>query len=335
MAFGYLLFTACVSGYAAPTLAPIDTAQAAMQRFEESMVAMEAAWLASKPEEAARHADEARAHAHEALNAFEDAHALTANDIDLITAYARACAMTDNWDIAAKGYARALEMDPAQGSIRISLGEALFKAGPAFREQAFTVLRDAIDDATLQGAGRAQATRLLGDVYWENGLYDAAKQAYEAALEKEPGDMETALRLAAAEAREGNMAGASARLDALGRRAQPFDAEIRGRLRTALYEFEQMRRTFPETAAEHEGYGRLLYRAARIPESILPLRRALSFDPGNTQIMNFLGDVQWQVGNTQAAISALEQSLEAQPDQPQLREKLQAMKEAVKPPAGS
>ena len=301
------------------------------------MEAMQAAFLANKPEEAAKSADQARAYAHEALNLFDAAGAPQSNDADVLQVYARACAATDNWDLAARAYERALAAAPDQAALRIELGEAWLNAGPEFHDKAFMAAQATAGDESLGEAERAHALRLLGDVYWEASLYEAAGKAYQAADEKSRGSAETAFRLAAVEARLGEMAGASARLDALGNAAQPLDAEIRMRLRTALYGFEQMRLTFPETPANHEGYGRLLYRAGRVAESILPLRRALTLDPSNTHVLNFLGDVQWQIGNGQIAVTMFEQSLEADPNQPRIREKVQAMKEALSktPAAGS
>src|SRR5690606_19543738 len=73
---------------------------------------------------------------------------------------------------------------------------------------------------------------------------------------------------------------------------------------------------------------RLLYLAGRIPEAILAARRAADLAGDRVEIWNFLGAIQSQMGDLNGAIEAYEASLRVQPDQANIQQGLEQLKQA-------
>ena len=97
-------------------------------------------------------------------------------------------------------------------------------------EGARTAMQQAVQ-AAGPGNGRAVVLGYLGDLNLEMGDYDAAEEAYSAALAQQPGNIAAELGHARVLIARGSLAEATARLDALvARSPQPAPATLRGEL---------------------------------------------------------------------------------------------------------
>ncbi len=310
-----------------PAAAPLETARDHVQRYEKRLGAMEQAWSEGDTNTAVRHREEALEHIRTALDLFRAAGADTADDPELVQEYAAACRLAGYWDLAAEALAHLARSRPRDAALHADLGEACLRTGPAKHAPALDALKHAL---TLNPAPpiETQAHTTLGDLYWTLRLYDTARAHYRNALETAPGAVRAAIGMAVVEARAGDIVAASERLDALGRSLQTHDAEVRVKLRDALHGFDTLRRTLPNTATHHRAYGRLLYRAARVSEALLALRQAVRIEPDDAETWAFIGNIQGQLGNVDQAANAFEKSLEADPDQPALRQQLEGINQA-------
>lgn len=255
----------------------------------------------------------------DAITLYEQAGAGKDNDPVLIQEYAELLANRGDYDLAADALKRAAARDAANAALWAKVGENLGKVGPQRRQEAFESLRKSLElDKTSPAA--AKAFYALGDLCWREGLYEQARENLDAALKLAPEDVPTRIALAAAKARAGQVLEAENDLDAVGKAAQPYDAETRAQLRQALADFDAARRFFADTAENNAAYARLLYRAARIPEAILAAQRATRQDPKDFALLNFIAAMQIQLGNLPQAKKAYERSLEANPDQAEVQQ---------------
>ncbi len=259
----------------------------------------------------------------EARALFESAGIQGTQDENAILRYAEVLHELAEYDLAAEALDRLVRRHPEDASMLVRYGENLAAIGPAGRREAFYALHKALSLGNSEVAWRAHAA--LGALYWREGLYDFASDAFEAAHEGNPEDVRSRIAVAACRCRAGEILDATRMLDALGRAAQPFDAETRVMLREALFGFDAARRYFPDTAEHHAAYAKLLYRAGRITDALLAAQRAVRLDAGDVSTWNFLAAMHMQIGNVPQARNAYEQSLKAKPDQPQIRGALEAL----------
>ncbi len=302
-----------------------DFAQAlSMLEQCESLRREYAAALETDQYEAAAQAQETlRRRMREARALFESAGIQRTRDEAAVLKYAQLLDDLSEYDLAAAVLEPLVRSSPDDASILVRYGESLAAIGPARRQDAFDVLRRVLSLADEDSVWRAHAA--LGMLYWREGLYDFAREAFEAAHEGNPEDVRSRIALAACRCRAGEILDAARMLDALGRAAQPFDAETRIMLREALYGFDLGRQHFPDSAEQHAAYAKLLYRAGRIADAILAAQRAVRLDTDDVATWNFLAAMHIQTGNVSQARNAYEQSLKAQPDQPQIRGALEAI----------
>ena len=236
-----------------------------------------------------------------------------------------------NFDLAAEVLEAALEQHGESVALYQRLAENTGKMGEAGQERSHAALRKAV---TLEGDVPSGITQsLLGNFYWDRKLYDLAEEAFQLAVSTDPTHVPGQLGKAAIQTRNGQMVEASTILDELGSKAAPYDIETRVMLRQALQDYERYTKTLEDTEAFHQAYGRLLYRAARLPDAILALRRATVLAPDNADLYNFLAQIFMQLGNKEGALESLKKSLAINPQQPAVSGQLK-MLEAPAPPPG-
>lgn len=301
-----------------------EAADTAWGRYESERTAAGEALARQDMPAAERHADAARGHLQAAKAAYEKAGVDSTRDAGARGRYVEVLGKLGFHDLAAARLEVWIAGGADSAENRLALGEALLACGPARREAAFGALVAARD--TGSETVRARALARLGDLYYREGLFEHAADAYDAAAEADSGDVETRIALAALVARAGDLTGASAALDAIGLAAQPHDAFTRERLRDALHDYDARRRWFADTAENHRAHARLLYRAARAPEAVVAARRAAELDAGDAPTWNFLAAMHAQLGQTDQAAGAYAKSLDADPDQPQVRAALDRLR---------
>ena len=197
-----------------------------------------------------------------------------------------------------------------------ALGEAWMLSGPQGRQPAF----DAFKQALKLNPDDGETLSLQAYLFHREGLYEQAASGYERALAVDPKNVRAKLGREVLRVREGSIADASAAIDALGAEAQPYDVITRVMLRKALHDFERYGGWFEDTAANHAAYARLLYRAGRISDALVAARGAVALEPENAATWNFIAAMQLQLGNLEQGRHAYDKSLEADPNQPRIRE---------------
>ena len=314
------LLSAGIAGAQSPGAASIEDYQSAMDRYWQAAARGQTA--------AARAAQtDAQAALSAARTTLEEA---GANGPDVpradLLAYTRVLAWQGNYDLAAEALAAALRVQGQAPALQAALADYARWCGDDWQARGLDAAQ-AVIDSEAEPALRALALRARGDYLWREGLYDLAGADYAAAVELQPANVETALRLAAEEARRGEVVSASERLDALGQAAQPYDAETRSRLREALHNFERRNLRFPDDAAHHAASGKLLYRAARLGEAAIAVRRVLELDPSRVDEWSFLGAINSQLGNLDTALRAYENALERAPERAGLRDLVERLRQ--------
>lgn len=294
-------------------------ARAKAEQYRAQQKALDDALAQNNVDQVKQHESQAQALLGEAKTLYEEAGMAQSMDTAPIQEYAELLAASSDYDLAAEALQRAVKIDPKNAALWTQLGENLAKVGPSRRKEAFESLHHALElDKSSPAA--AKAYFLLGDLYWREGLYEFAQENHQAAFKLNPQDVRTRIAIAALKVRNGQILEASKDLDDLGKAAQPYDAETRMLLRQALADFEAARRWFPDTAENHAASARLLYRAARITDALLAAQRATRLNPKDYATWNFLAAMQIQIGNAPQAKRAYERSLEANPDQPDVRD---------------
>jgi len=295
-----------------------------LERYGAAMTEASQAWQQGDAAAARRHRNDAEKELAEAIRILEAAGAATSRDVEVLRAYAGLRNLAGDYDLAAASLERATAMAPENAALWVMLGENLARVGPAKRRAAFDALHRALELAA-EGPEAAVAHRELGMIFFEEGLPEFAREHYARARQREPDDIRLGLALAALDARDGRVAEAWTAIKALGPAVVEHDVELRTVLRIALADFDALRRTFADTAENHAAFARLLYQAARIPEAVTAAHRATRLDPQDADSWKFLGDVQGQLGNVGQARAAYEKSLEADPEQPLVRQRMERL----------
>lgn len=264
----------------------------------------------------------------EARKGLESAGAAKSNDPAVVFSYADVIKLAGDDDLGAEMVRSALDRGVESPALWRIYGEMCLAIGPPQYQRGVDALRKS---TSLDGASpeSADAWFALGQHYLKREMPEAAAKAFASALTANPAHVPSQLGDAAVKIYQGDIGGAGSVIEKVGRAAQPFDVPMRTMVRAALQDFDRSRRTFTDTAENHYAYSRLLYIAARFPESVLAAKRAGHLAPERIEIWNFLAAVEMQLGDLPSAIDAFEHSLQAKPDQAQVKETLEQLKQAA------
>ena len=218
------------------------------------------------------------------------------------------------YDLAAHYYEKKLADTPEDKTLLRELGDAWMKVGPYGYEKSFEALKRAL---SLEPENISTLAS-LAELCHKTGLYNEAEGYYDQTLQLDPNNVPARLGKAVFQVRSGDIAGASRIFDEVGVEAQPYDVTTRLMLRKALFVFEHNGGWFDDTAKNHADYARLLYRAGRISDAVLAARRAVTINADDYATWNFIAAMQLQIGNLEFAEKAYGQSLDANPDQPDI-----------------
>ena len=266
-------------------------AGAKAERYRAEAQALAGARAQNAAEAVKQHGKQAHDLLQEAIKLYEEAGVARASDAAVVEDYANLLAANGDFDLAADALKRMAAREPGNAGLWAKLGENLGKVGPQGHAAACEAFRKSLElDRNSPGAARAYFA--LGELQWRQGLYELAQENVEAGLTLAPDDVRGHIAQSALKARSGRVLESSKELDAVGKAAQPYDAETRALLRQALADFDAARRSFEDTAENHAAYARLLYRAARVPEAILAAQRATRLNPKDFETLNFMGAMQ-------------------------------------------
>lgn len=251
----------------------------------------------------------------------------TTNDRGALESFAASCEAQQAYDLAAIVLRRAFLLSPDDLDLRLRLAENLYKVGEAGKPDAFAHADKVAQESTAQGDTLQRALLLRGLLYLEQDLPALAGADFAAILEKDDTHPRATIGMAATETAGAKLVEASTRLDALGSAIQGYDVETRYLLRWALQRFEQDRHVFPDSATNHAAYGKLLYRAGRLPDALMALRRASVLKGNDTELWNLVAAIAAQLGSAAEVRAAGEASLAINPDQPEIRALLESFQE--------
>lgn len=247
------------------------------------------------------------------------------SDAGALLTFAGDCEAQGAYDLAAEALEAASLLRPEETGLRVRLAENAYRAGASGKPRAFEVANELLASSAAPTDHKARAGMVRALILFERGLVGEARAGFEEVLSLESGNARAAIGLAAAEAATGDLLPASARLDALGSAAQPYDVETRYLMRVALDTFGKERRTFTDAPDNHAAYGKLLYRAGRLPEAILALRRAATLRGNDTATWNLVAAIAAQIGDAATTRTACEASLAIKPEQPEIAKLLESV----------
>lgn len=296
-------------------------ARESFETYKTEHAAAQAAMDTGDPAEIEKHLGLARQALLTARQSFEDSGAPAKLPADTLKTYIDVLRALGYYDLAAEALERLVQLAPQDATAWALLGDSALQSGPKHEARGLEALRKSL---ALDAASPASSVAhlALGKLYYQQGLYVFAEEALAKAVTVDPANVEATIRLAALRVRAGKILDAGGALDALDKAAKPYDALTRVLLRENIAAFENDGRYFEDTPELHEAYGKLLYRAARLPEALLASARAVTQRPGDTKLLNFIGSMYLQVGNVDAARQAYEKSLAADANQPMVKEVL-------------
>ena len=264
----------------------------------------------------------------DARKAFEAADAGSSTDPAVVFSYAEVVKLEGDDDLGAEIARAALDKGVESPALWRIYGEMCLATGPS----QYAVGMEALQKSTaLDGTSpeSADAWFALGRYYLEREMPDPASNAFASALAANPAHVPAQLGDAAARIYAGDIAGAGAIVERVGRAAQPHDVLLRSMVRAALFDYDVTRREFDDTAEDHYAFSRLMYIAGRFPEAVLAANRAGHLAPERVDILNFQSAIQIQLGDYAGAIQSCEASLRAKADQPQIQQTLEQLKQAA------
>lgn len=299
----------------------------ALQRYREAAQQQQAAVGRQDAEAAQSHQVEATAALTEAMADFKAQYESSGNLEDAL-GYIETLRIHGDHDLAGKFAGRVIEAGEHNAAIYRVYGECLLATGPKTAQGGIDALYTALElDGTSSEA--LAAWNALGDYYLNHRMPEAATTAFNGALAIDENDVRAQLGLLVVDVFNGEIAAAGERLGAVGSKAQPYDTTLRQQLRIALADFDTHRRTFSDTAENHFAFARLMYSAARFPEAVQALLRAVTLAPQNTAMLNFLGSFQAQMGDYAGALKSFESSLQADSNQPVVRQSLESLRKSM------
>jgi len=316
MRFGLVagLFLVSLGGLAQST--GLDAARASFAEYETNMKASAEAAARQESATAKELEDKALVALRRAARQYGEAGAGESDSPELLRHYADVQMRLGDYDLCAETLSRLVTVSPGDVDARLLLGNALAEAGPKRANEAIAAIGDALA-MKPEPAKAAAAHLVLGRIYRGEKLFDLARGAFEQALTVEPSNAGAHVALAAEKLRMGQVAEASAELDQAGSQITPeVGAQMGALLKEALADFREMRLSFPDTAANHYAYAKLLLRGNRVPDALMAAERSAALDGTVFEVWNFLGDVSRLTGNVKRAREAYEKSLQLKPEQP-------------------
>lgn len=264
----------------------------------------------------------------EARKAFEASGADDSTDPAIVFSYAEVLKLEGDDDLGAEIARNALDKGVESPALWRIYGEMCLATGPSHYARGVEAL---LKSTALDGTSPESADTwfALGRYYLDREMPEAASKAFASALAANPDHVPAQLGDAAARIYAGDIAGAGAIVERVGRAAQPHDVLLRSMVRSALFDFELARREFDDTAENHFSFSRLMYIAGRFPEAVLAAKRAGRLAPERVDILNFQSAIQIQLGDYAGAIQTCEASLRAKADQPQIQQTLEQLKQAA------
>ena len=321
-----LLFIAVASltAFAQGESGSLQGARDSVSKYREEVKAQQAAMAEGLFNEADARGAAARVALQRARTAYEEAGAPASADNEILFEYAEVTRLLGYHDLTGEAMETVVTRDPANAKAWGTLGAAKIKCGPKHEPRGLEALLKAVQ---LEGDSPAAAPWrvALAELYQAQGLPDFAREQLEKALALATDNAEGVVRLAVLDARAGKIRAANDAIDKLGKAAVPLDSLTRVLLREALDTFERDGGTFDDVAENHAAYAKLLYRASRMPESLLAASRAVQLNPADTATLNFAASVYMQLGNADAARQAYEKSLAVNPEQPTVQEALKRL----------
>lgn len=324
---GFVLLAAFGPAFALGQESVASRSQELLERANEESAAAMSAGMQGDQTKFQEHSVRALELTSEARSLFDSVNAAESDDVTLLMAYARFLRDEANYDLAADALIRAAALQPENPELWFTLGEVQALLGTEGEERAVQSLRKALSlnaGDTLD----AKAHAALGALFYQQGLYDFARDNLQAALESDPQYVGARITLASLDVRDGHISAASDSLDALGQISPQSVSLMQRTMDRALLDFEESRRWMPDTAGNHLAYAKLLVRAGRMGDSLLPLERATELDPMNPVAFNLLGSIHRELGNVEAARQAFSKSLKLNPDQPRTQSALDELETA-------
>lgn len=313
-----VLLSACPSG---------GEFESARQRLLDMAAAAEAAnkaFAEGDREQARAHQERAQQLLHDARDIYERNGAAQADDPRVLVGYGDVLRQLGDFDLAAEMYAKATGAIPDDPTLWLNLA----KSYAALGEHSFADAQQALERCIAlepEDRVRAEAYSELAGIYRRMGLYDFSAENLRKVLELRPNDSSARMFLAAHWARRGKVVEASEILDGISRMTQDVAVRMPEILGSAMADFERYRHVFPDEAAHHLAYAKLLIRLERTQEALPALERSVELDGSDYVAWNLLGSIARQAGNTERAREAFERSLELNPDQPRTEEALREL----------
>ncbi|GMV94022.1 MAG: hypothetical protein AMXMBFR82_38000 [Candidatus Hydrogenedentota bacterium] len=299
------------------------------QAHAEQAAAMDAA---RQGDQAAyqRHSNQADDFMAQVRSLFEKAHIDDSSNPDDLAVYAGYRKELGDYDLAERALIRALSLSPDRADLWFALGELQALLGTDGEARAIKSLRKTTAlDQNPELTAKAHAA--LGAVFLQQGLFDFARTELEAAVDADSGHVGARIALASLDVRDGAIGKASESLDALGEIGPEYMALMQRTIEKALFDFGESRRWMEDTADNHLAYAKLLVRAGRPGDSLLPLERAAELDPDNYVTWNLLGSMYRGFDRIEDARKAFARSLELNPDQPRTRSAMEELDAAAAP----
>ena len=273
-------------------------------------------------------AEEQQRSAHEALEKarqlFDEARVSQSNDFDALMEYADALNWTGDSDLAREVLERALQLKPDSQKAWLSLGKVFVDLGAAYLTNAQQAFLKALDLSKTQDE-EVETRVTLVMFYWNAGLYAAAKEQSSILKGKKPDSIPNIIIQAGLATREGRFKDAETDLNTITQLSPQQGALLNKVLTQALDDFELSRGFIPDEAATHAAYAKLLIRANRVEESLLPIERAVKLAPDEYTYWNTLASVCRFTNDIDRAREAYARSLELYPDQPRIRDAMESL----------
>ena len=228
--------------------------------------------------------------------------------------YAEAMELAEQYDLAARGYQRAYNLDP-QETYAIAAARNYRHISPSWFDEAVDLLTPLATDST-----NPILHEELGRIYHASSLLELASESYIRALELDAESQTAKLGLALLDIGNARVAEGNLALTELG----PLDIEL-GRyldeeLPGALARLELRQLAFAETPQNHAAYAQLLIRVGREFDALLAIEHAVMLDDTEYQWFNLMGGLLMQQGLAERAAKSYRQSLALNADQPRTRQ---------------
>ena len=308
----------------------LENARAIVAQGEAEIASAREALTSNDQDAAGEHIAAAQVLFLHARDAYLQARADESRDPAILDEFAVLATRNEDYDLTAKAYRRAAEFSPERADYWLAAGRNFVRVGPGMSEEARESLLQCIEVAMASGdeAMLAQARSEMGHLHRSLGLYELAREDYEASVGMNAEQPRAHIAMAGLDFRDGNVADAAARVDALGNLDAESTEFLGGMLVLGFSAFRDSRGWFPDTAENHLAYARLLTRMPRYADALQAVQRAHELNERDIVTLNLLGSLALQTGDSERAMRAFDQSLAIEPNQPRTREALDQIKAA-------